>query len=51
MKRLIDSNSFPEKLSEVKWEAWARFASLIKSFLRNHKAENYRGIVGELVET
>ena len=51
VKRLIDSDSFPEKLSEVERAAWTSFVSLVKGFLGNHKAENYREIVDKLVET
>ena len=51
MRRLIEFNRFPEKLSEVWLAAWTSFVSLVKSFLGNHKAENSREIVGELVGT
>ena len=51
MRRLIESHRFPEKLSEAELAAWTSFVSLVKGFLGNHKAENYREIVGELVDT
>ena len=46
MRRLIESNRFPEKLSEVELAAWTSFGSLVKGFLGN-----YREIVGKLVDT
>ena len=51
VRRLIESHRFPEKLSEAELAAWTSFGSLVKDFLGNHKAENYREIVGELVDT
>ena len=37
--------------SEVELAAWTSFVSPVKGFLGNHKAENYREVVGELVDT
>ena len=47
VRRLIESDRFPEKLSEVELAAWASFVSLVG----NQKAEDYSEIVGELVDT
>lgn len=51
VKRLIDSDSFLQKLSDVERAAWTSFVSVVKGFLGNNKAENYREIVDELVDT
>ena len=37
VRRLIESDKFPEKLSEVELAAWTSFVSLVKGFLGNHK--------------
>lgn len=49
VKRLVDSDSFSEKLSENERSARTNFASLVKGFLENHKAENYREFIDQLV--
>ncbi|CAK8673450.1 unnamed protein product [Clavelina lepadiformis] len=50
VKRLINSINFPEMLSEVERRAWTSFVSVVNGFLGNHKAENYRELVDELVD-
>ena len=50
VKRLMKSNSFSEKLSGVERRAWKSFVSVVEGFLRNHKADNFRNIVEELVD-
>ena len=49
VKRLMKSDSFFEKLSAVERRAWKSFVSVVKGFLGNHKADNFRNIVKELV--
>ena len=48
VKRLMQSDSFPEKLSVVGRRAWERFVFVVKGFLENHKVCNFKDIVEEL---
>ena len=50
VKRLMKSDSFSEKLSAVERRAWKSFVSVVEGFLENHKADNFRNIVEELVD-
>ena len=50
VKRLMKSDSFSEKLSAVERRAWKSFVSVVEGFLGNHKADNFRNIVEELVD-
>ena len=50
VKRLMMSNSFSEKLSAVERRAWKSFVSVVVGFHGNHKADNFRNIVEELVD-
>ena len=49
VKRLMQSDSFLEKLSVVERRAWESFASMVKGFLGNLKVRNFKDIVEELV--
>ena len=49
VKKLIKSDSFFEKLSAVEKRAWKSFVSVVEGFLGNHKVDNFREIVEELV--
>ena len=48
VKRLMQSDSFLEKLSVVERRAWENFVSVVKGFLGNHKVPNFKDIVEEL---
>ena len=50
VKRLLKSDSFSEKLSAVERRARKSFVSAIEGFLENHKADNFRKIVEELLD-
>ena len=50
VKRLMKSDSFPEKLSAVERRAWKSFISVFEGFLGTHKVDNFREIVEELVD-
>ena len=50
VKRLMKSDSFSEKLSAVERRPWKSFASVVEGFLGNHKADNFKNIVEELVD-
>ena len=50
VKRLMKSDSFSEKLSVVERRAWKSFVSVVEGFFGNHKADNLREIVEELVD-
>ena len=50
VKRLMKSDSFSEKLSAVERRAWKSFVSVVEGFFRNHKEDNFRNIVEELVD-
>ena len=45
VKRLMKSDSFSEKLSAVERRGKKSFVSVVKGFLGNHKADNFREIV------
>ena len=49
VKQLMQSNSFLGKLSVVERRAWESFVSVVKGFLGNHKASNFKDMVEELV--
>ena len=49
VKRLMQSDSFLEKLSVVERRAWKSFVSVVKVFFGNHKVPNFKDIVEELV--
>ena len=49
VKRLMQSDSFLEKLSVVERRAWESFVSVVKGFLGNHEIPNFKYIVEELV--
>ena len=49
VKRLMQSDSFLEKLSVVERRVWESFVSVVKGFLGNHKVPNFKNIVEELV--
>ena len=49
VKRLMKSHSFSEELSAVERRAWKSFVSVVEDFLGNHKADNFRKIVEELM--
>ena len=51
VKRLMKSDSFSEKFSAVERRAWKSFVSVVEGFLGNHKADNLRNIVEELVDS
>ena len=46
----MKSDNFSEKLSAVERRAWKSFVSVVEGFLGNHKADNFRNIVEELVD-
>lgn len=50
VKRLINSEIFPTKLTQFERTAWASFVDVVRGFLGNHKVENYREIVENLVD-
>ena len=49
VKRLMQSDSFLEKLSVVERKAWESFVFVVKGFLGNYKVPNFKDIVEELV--
>ena len=49
VKRLMQSDSFHEKLSIVERRTWESFVSVVKGFLGNYKVPNFKNIVEELV--
>ena len=48
VKRLMQSDSSPKKVSVVERRAWESFVSVVKGFLGNHKVPNFKDIVEEL---
>jgi hypothetical protein len=49
IRELIKYEQYEEELSEVGKAAWQAFKNVTKSFLGNHKAENYHEIVNDLM--
>ena len=49
VKRLMESDSFLEKLSVAESRSWESFVSVVKGFLGNRKVSNFIDIVEELV--
>jgi hypothetical protein len=49
IKELIKDEQFEEQLNEVGKASWQAVKNVTKSFLRNHKAENYHEIVSDIL--
>ena len=49
IRGLIEDVKFEDQLSEVEKAAWKSFKMSLLIFLGNHKAENYRDMVADLV--
>ncbi|GBM92845.1 hypothetical protein AVEN_72429-1 [Araneus ventricosus] len=50
IRQLMKSPVFERKLIKKEAAAWTSFKELAKNFLGNHKAENYRQIVNNLLK-
>ena len=48
---LIRDGKFEDLLRQIEKSAWKSFKSVVKNFLGNRKAPNYREIVGELLQS
>ena len=48
---MIRDGKFEDLLSQIEKSAWKSFKSVVKIFLGNRKAPNYREIVGELLQS
>jgi len=48
---LIPDVKFEDQLSEVEKAAWNLFKNVTTNFLENHKIENYRDMVADLVQS
>ena len=51
IRGLIRDGKFEDLLSQIEKSAWKSFKSVVQNFLGNHKAPNYREIVGELLRS
>ena len=51
IKQQIQDGKFEDLLSQIEKSAWKPFKSVVKTFLGNCKARNYREIVGELLQS
>jgi len=51
IRALIRDGKFEDLLSQIEKSVWNSFKSVVKSFLGNCKAPNYREIVGELLQS
>jgi hypothetical protein len=49
IKKIMESNEFPKKLTKVQKEAWSSFVAVVNGFLGNHRAENHVELVANLV--
>ncbi|GBM79994.1 hypothetical protein AVEN_108646-1 [Araneus ventricosus] len=50
IRQLMKDPVFESKLSKKETAAWTSFKELAENFLGNHKAENYRQIVNNLLK-
>ncbi|GBL96322.1 hypothetical protein AVEN_238686-1 [Araneus ventricosus] len=50
IRQLMKDTVFESKLTRKEAAAWTSFKELAKNFLGNHKAENYRQIVNNLLK-
>jgi len=51
IRGLIRDGKFEDLLSQIEKSAWKSFKSIVKKFLSNYKAPNYREIVDELLQS
>ena len=51
IRALNRDGKFEDLLSQIEKSAWKPFKSVVKNFLGNRKAPNYREIVGELLQS
>ena len=51
IRTLLRDGNFEDLLSQIEKSAWKSFKSVVKIFLGNRKAQNYREIVGELLQS
>lgn len=51
IRELLKDNIFEEKLSLLEKSAWKSFKNVAQNFLGNHKASNYKDLIGELLST
>jgi hypothetical protein len=40
---------FEQKLHDIEKRAWKCFVNVVKNFLGNHRAENYKDLINELL--
>ena len=51
IRKLLKDPSFITSMSTVEQRAWSAFKETVKNFLGNHKAENYKEIIKELMSS
>ena len=50
IRQLIKDENFQYSMNEVESAAWSAFVEVVKGFLGNHKVENYKEIVSNMLE-
>ena len=50
IKKIIECDEFAKKLSRKEEAAWNSFVDVVRGFLGNHKAENYKQLVQDLIK-
>ncbi|KAL6477291.1 hypothetical protein MHYP_G00131260 [Metynnis hypsauchen] len=50
IKKIIECSEFPKKLNRKERAAWNSFVAVVRSFLGNHKDENYVQLVQTLIK-
>jgi hypothetical protein len=51
IKELIQGRKFEDQLSEMEEAAWESLKTVTITFLGNHKAENYRDMMADVVQS
>lgn len=49
IRQLMKDKTFEEKLNDQEKLAWKCFVNVVQNFLGNHKAENYKDLINELM--
>ena len=50
IRKLMNDPAFEESLNEFEVAAWKSFQNVVNNFLGNHKGDNYKELVTELLQ-
>ena len=51
IRELLQDENFFDQMSQLEKAAWQSFVGICQNFLGNHKADNYRGVVDNLLKS